>query len=357
LSTISFTVNNNKNLNEAMRKDYRTKNDITSFSICSILLTIVFKIVVCDKCIQNSYFESINIINPINNSLVSSQFFSKIIASVYDIELVSSLNRDFSICHQLDDGVETCGLKVFDEHVVEVKEPGLHSFRVNICERKLGCFCSSIVIFSCCLNETDNSDNLATQAYSQHETDSITRIKQWEIKHTENISDTSIINPFPYHCNNEQSGKTIHTIIGVKSAAINLELRNAIRATWIKSISPDDGYCIAFIIGNSSYTEIEAALELESIIHKDVLLSMEIPVQDSYFKLPQKSALFMSWIMKQPFLSSFQYMVICDDDVYLNINLLSTLLQHAPSERFYAGEVGSIRHCLLLRHSTFYYLW
>jgi hypothetical protein len=137
--------------------------------------------------------------------------------------------------------------------------------------------------------------------------------------------------------------------LGIKSYALNFERRQAIRDTWLHADFLSR-LCAYFIIGKPSRADALNALLKEKEIYRDILLGSpaEIPVEDSYHTLPEKIMTFISWIIRKfAGLKSekvkkfpFRYLVVCDDDVYVNITHLHHYLDHyALSDRFYGGEV------------------
>jgi hypothetical protein len=158
---------------------------------------------------------------------------------------------------------------------------------------------------------------------------------------------------------------SIRVVIGIKSFALHAEERQAIRETWLRLAltqrSRDSGgvhYLPFFIIGDAvsnstNSIEVTAAisryLSVEHSLHGDLLLHEEVPVRDSYFTLPQKSLHFVDWAVQQVKAAqqteriddlSVPFVILCDDDVYVDVPELSRYMRHkAQSRGFYAGEV------------------
>ena len=107
-------------------------------------------------------------------------------------------------------------------------------------------------------------------------------------------------------------------------------------------------------IGNTHHREILSYLELESDIYGDVLLGHDIPTQDSYFNLYNKSLLFMTWVLNHDhsvkqyadstfklsqFSQNLKYIAVIDDDVYVRLPALLSLFKKGSGVRDYRGEV------------------
>jgi len=77
-------------------------------------------------------------------------------------------------------------------------------------------------------------------------------------------------------------------VIGIKSWALNFDLRQAIRDTWRRNLVKNK-YCVMFLVGTVSDDYIENGdlnklLEIENAFYGDLLLE-ELNVYDSYKNL------------------------------------------------------------------------
>jgi hypothetical protein len=82
-----------------------------------------------------------------------------------------------------------------------------------------------------------------------------------------------------WHCWPRQN---VSYIIGIKSFALNFDLRDAIRKTWFKDLSY--GACVVFLVGHPnsfSGIDVEAQLHVEQALYGDLLVS-ELGTRDGY---------------------------------------------------------------------------
>jgi hypothetical protein len=194
----------------------------------------------------------------------------------------------------------------------------------------------------------------------------------------------------------------VNILIGIKSAALNIHKRENIRNSWFRSLlsanSAAEGYLGPhqynlmpyFLVGNSTLgerteedsgtgssglseenerakqlhadlNEVQNLLLQEQAVFKDMLLTAELPVTDSYLKLGEKVLHFLQWAFgysgtdkeaaectkddRQE--AKVDFVVMCDDDVYVDIwQLIQLLERQLASNDFYTGEVKQcIFHC------------
>jgi hypothetical protein len=343
-----------------------------SFCLCFYFIIIIVNCDIC-KHSEGSHFDdnkklslnvhSISILDPEHNSTVNKNFYVHIFASVYDADEFRLLNNHYSLCitsKLVDNGniyYNKCNLSVFDEHSVpSADEP--QDVTVSLCLNNIDnkvdsnyCFCYSTIRVNCCLDELSHIDNQIKK-----EKESIDKLLTWEknSKIENDIKyDSSISCPYI-------EGSNPSIAIGIKSGSLNFSKRQAIRDTWLKNLiitnlNYNISICAAFILGKSSvYNQINKALSLEKSIYNDILIGQDIPVMDSYYTLPQKVVNFMLWIKQQRWKQSIQYIIICDDDVYIHAPSLVQLLygqtgnsnksEGVSRNRYYAGEVGNLNH-------------
>jgi hypothetical protein len=196
------------------------------------------------------------------------------------------------------------------------------------------------------------------------------------------VDSVFIRNPM-WHC--WPRGESVHYVIGIKSFALNFDLRDAIRKTWIADLT--DNVCVVFLVGRPKSVErvdVESLLQVEQALYGDLLLS-ELGAHDNYKHLVSckyfllstivisiatlfhnfslimkidKTVNFFHWSLETFNLSSSSYVIVSDDDVYVNISHLNLYLSTAPISRFYAGEMRSIgpqrpQRCFLLNLRIF----
>lgn len=139
-------------------------------------------------------------------------------------------------------------------------------------------------------------------------------------------------------------------MIGVKSSVNAFEYRQAIRSAWSSRTQEDPDTCVFFLIGGLNETQhaekkakkLNNALKNEQRIFGDLLLYPDLPVIDSYYTLVEKTSKFMKFAVVN---YKFSYLMICDDDVFLDVRALTTGLRDSASRtKFYAGQVWEIQY-------------
>ena len=122
--------------------------------------------------------------------------------------------------------------------------------------------------------------------------------------------------------------------IGVVSAPQNFKRRRDIRRTWFKHINDARMTQIknsvnivgfGFILGQTTDAYVQALIEDESRTHGDVL---QVQIMDNYFELAVKGVAFFNWLNNN--CARVDFVLKVDDDVYVNIRQLSSLLTRPP---------------------------
>ena len=118
----------------------------------------------------------------------------------------------------------------------------------------------------------------------------------------------------------------IFLVILVVSAPAHVKRRQAIRNTWGNSnasFTDQNGklFQAFFLIGQSN---LNASVTREHKLYKDVILGT---VEDGYRRLVNKIFLGINWALKR---IHFEYLIKCDDDVYVNVRRVLKWLQSNP---------------------------
>jgi hypothetical protein len=177
-------------------------------------------------------------------------------------------------------------------------------------------------------------------------------------------------------------------LLGIKSFALNIHLRDAIRSSYLSqtaALSSLATISTFFLIGYSPFISkdprILSLLAEEKLLYSDnstLLLEEELPIQDNYYVLTEKVMNFLFWsyskreerkkkegeIEKEKrtkgkestsfsfssyLEADYDYVIITDDDTYLDIPSLVRLLTEEKEKQlllrnseysFYAGEVS-----------------
>lgn len=114
--------------------------------------------------------------------------------------------------------------------------------------------------------------------------------------------------------------------IAVISAVKNFDKRQTIRQTWMQHL---DGKVatVAFIVGLTSDLSIQQKLEEESAAHGDII---QIDSIDSFKFLTMKVVTLLNWLYR--YCPSVPFALKCDDDVYVNVRNLLTVVRALPTK-------------------------
>ena len=321
-----------------------------------------------EGCIDNHMFKSFDVTFPVNNSLMPLFYSIRSSAVVFDVTEVTPKNNELFLCFDLaytGGNYSKCSVTMSEETIVDaaVLFPKLKNefipvvLSVRLCSSMSICFCQSTLSLLCCF---DNSAEIESSGYTSKEKNDIKfqSFKKWEQVYTQMINLYNVSIPVEsFGCIHPHGNQIKYEfIIAVKSFALNVEKRMSIRETWLHYQSyyyDNHRFCMVFIIGKTFNESFDRLLNFENSIFQDMLLGgdTEIPVIDSYYTLTEKVQLFYRWLYQYSFPTlrqtpsvsrlRFKYVVVCDDDVYVNITQLFVHLATAPTTGYYAGEVSS----------------
>lgn len=342
-------------------------------------------------CHENAYFTTWELDSPSNLSFVTSTFQIRIRAEVFNIPLFQERNSDFSFCvksylispHpisfkdlngsglaqrkaqllQKDIVYHECGLKVFDNNPIPAI-PGVNHVSISLQHHPEGStateICHSEVTVNCCISENDTN---TTQTKIEIEKLAVKKMRElFHQLYDEDIvgkiqRDTLSSPLLPPPSLKETQPLTI--ILGIKSSAPNLHLRNAIRNTYFQSmyrlnklrgdrwIQVIPFFLIGFTALSISSPEVKQYLLAEKARFGDILTEEELPAQDNYFTLTDKVLYFLDWLFQgrsdwDSKTFSNHFLIVSDDDSYLHIPNIVNHLQEKllSSKSYYAGEVS-----------------
>lgn len=115
-------------------------------------------------------------------------------------------------------------------------------------------------------------------------------------------------------------------LVLVISAVKNHERRDAIRETWASVAARSREHVkVMFVLSRDKY------LNSEKLIYDDML---EVDVPDEYRLLSQKLLESFDRVVRD---NSFEYLLKCDDDSFVDLARVVGELKHAPANRFYWG--------------------
>ena len=122
--------------------------------------------------------------------------------------------------------------------------------------------------------------------------------------------------------------------IGVVSAPQNFKRRRDIRRTWLRHLNDKrmmeanksiNVVGFGFILGQTNDTHVQTRIEKESRAHGDIL---QVQIMDEYFDLAVKGVAFYNWLNNN--CAGVNFVLKVDDDVYVNIRQLVSLLKQPP---------------------------
>lgn len=336
-------------------------------------------------CHENGFVHSITTSTPHHSLLVQNVFQSTLIATVWDIDQFVKYGSEFSVCltvtrlsvtKQIADTLaqsvedltsvkeavirnsvsssyfedifdESCHSDVFGHYSIRAASGINHiNLRLNYGNEVI---CNGSLLVFCCLADFPEFLESSTK---QHEKDILGNY----LNNSKHILSSDPISLRAPETNPNRQGK-LRIIIGIKSFSLNIHLRNIIRRTYIQRIKqimsdiPEVEISYYFLIGYSPFISSNRSVQFnlfqEKFLYEDILLEDELPIEDNFYLLTEKVVSFLSWVWKKKLL--FDYLLITDDDTYLNIYSLIHLLVNQQEKRlsqinlqdysYYAGEV------------------
>ena len=337
--------------------------------------------------------------SPKHDTLVPDPVYLAAVGDVDNVEQFQSHNGKYHFCiHSYDEEGNTmyqkCNLSVYDTHYVSINSASSRSsngprvIEVSLMHVDVGLLCIDRVTVHCCVakakvdhssdSENENEDQMEDKAkrdgfVAYHNLHAILEDKEEKSNKAVYTHQTALVIESTLHkyraCDGSHSHsssplKPLNVFIGIKSSALNIGLRQAIRSTWFTLLTSEGMRCRAvnyvplFLIGSSSHAAanetIAALLQREQERYADLLLGSvdQLDVYDSYYNLPDKVLSGIAWIMNLFSPSPISpispispttptsphpipdYIIICDDDVYLDTFTLSQYLQfQAPRTR------------------------
>ncbi|ESO89701.1 hypothetical protein LOTGIDRAFT_192596 [Lottia gigantea] len=130
-----------------------------------------------------------------------------------------------------------------------------------------------------------------------------------------------------------KSNDRIRLLMFIISAPNNRESRVVIRKTWAaKCREPNSELKCVFVLGRSKNSSVNMNLITENKTYGDIL---QIDFMDSYSNLTYKTMSSFKWAAK--YCSNARYVMKTDDDMYVNTELITQMLQAAPRGKFVGG--------------------
>lgn len=133
------------------------------------------------------------------------------------------------------------------------------------------------------------------------------------------------ITSFKYLISPDACHEDQQLFIAVISAPKYFKKRRLIRQTWSGDITIP--FTLAFIIGRTSNPATQELIDEESETHGDII---QVDMVDTYHNLTLKAMGLLNWIHKN--CPKVPFVLKCDDDVFVNVRNLATILRHLPPE-------------------------
>jgi hypothetical protein len=322
------------------------------------------------KCQPNAFINKLDLLLPLSNSLVHNPYYTKLSAEVSgDLAVFRSIQDEFHLCAHVTTNNENgivevfheCGRSVFGQGAVPAVE-GDNMLTVSLFHNSTQ-LCEVSVTVRCCINQ----DTIAAMEKARKEAvmaDFLLIGRQL----TEQVAQLGVLpdasrTPAARLASALREQHSMNVLVGIKSSALNLVKRNSIRATWLRDIEQENSAFLGaafhpfFLIGppssGSHNASIEEILEVEYAFYQDTLRPElgpvhGVPVTDSYWTLGEKVLSFAKWGLGQIPEGTMGYVVICDDDVFVDTWQLQRHLaglSESQTSTYYAGEVRR-HYCL-----------
>ncbi|ESO87144.1 hypothetical protein LOTGIDRAFT_106925 [Lottia gigantea] len=130
-----------------------------------------------------------------------------------------------------------------------------------------------------------------------------------------------------------KSNDRIRLLMFITSTPNNKESRVVIRKTWAaKCWDPNSVLKCVFVLGRSKNSSVNMNLITENKTYGDII---QIDFMDSYRNLTYKTMSSFKWAAE--YCSNAHYVMKTDDDMYVNTELITQMLQAAPRGKFVGG--------------------
>lgn len=315
------------------------------------------------NCVKNAFINELDLVQPAPLSLVPTPYYTKLSAEIQvEPSDFNEKQHEFYLCVrsvvEIEGGVEEvfseCGRSVFGQGAVHGVQGINHVYTTLYHNDTILCAVNTSVV--CCLDAETSAAMAAKRAEASFVeflalgTEMVEQIKPMGIMKDADRSPSSRIHHMTALRTEYASKHHVNVLVGIKSSALNLVKRNNIRSTWLRETeieNADDFHFLPFFLVGDSHqaslnSTVQEILQLEYAFYEDVLLSGELGVEDSYFTLGEKVLSFAQWSLQRLRSSEWDigYVVVCDDDVFVDIwQLKQHILRLDKSKSYYAGEV------------------
>ena len=146
------------------------------------------------------------------------------------------------------------------------------------------------------------------------------------------------LNRFEFAINLASCPSNAKVFVVVVSAAGNFDKRQIVRTTWMTQLANTSWARVVFLVG-TGHPEHQDGIEKESGEYGDVI---QVNVIDTYDNLVLKTVALLYWA--RSYCSEVPFVLKCDDDIYVNVFNLATVVRSLPpsSEPAIYGAYNSV---------------
>lgn len=147
--------------------------------------------------------------------------------------------------------------------------------------------------------------------------------------------DACFKNDFNYVINRDVCGSydEVDLLVLIMTAPKEAVVRGTIRDTWGSLCTKDRHIACVFILGLTSDVQLNEKIKSESSEHSDIV---QLDFKESYGNLTYKTMSGFRW--SRDFCSKARFVMKADGDMYINLELLPTLLSAVPRGVFIGGN-------------------
>lgn len=163
--------------------------------------------------------------------------------------------------------------------------------------------------------------------------------------------DSCFKNDFNYVINRDVCGgyDRVDLLVLIMTAPKENVVRNTIRDTWGSLCTKDRHIACVFILGITDDTQVNERIKSESFKHSDII---KLDFIESYGNLTYKTMSGFRW--SSEFCSKARFVMKADGDMYINLELLPTLLSAVPRGLFIGGNCWGEQSPHRLKSSKWY---
>lgn len=138
-----------------------------------------------------------------------------------------------------------------------------------------------------------------------------------------------------------EQNTTKNLFVSVVTAPANFKRRRDIRRTWLRHLkdkrqlnSSVQIVGFGFVMGLTIDDDVQLGIEQESRAHGDII---QVGMMDAYYDLAIKGVAFFNWLNEN--CRKVDYILKVDDDVYINVRNLTSVVASLPPLRNYSMSI------------------